>query len=126
VLRVAAPLRIATRVEDGAEILVDAQLLDHYLRTADRREGEPLLAAEARRIREAMQVARREGTARAILGAPKDAVDLGREVWSTLREGDDRSPVERLVDTLLDGLSDAPEGALGEVIARFDAHLENA
>lgn len=123
--RIAAPLRIAVRLEDALMTCVAALLLDHYLATADRERGAPIGVDEARRLRGAIEHAAVAGAAGSLREAP------GR-FWTALREAlraaatpdpEDRSPAERLVDALLDAAADAP-GEMGERMrAAFDDAL---
>lgn len=117
-----APLRIAARVEDAVGTLLAAILLDYYLRRPDRPRGAALTEAEARRVRAAVE--------RAIADSGFDAlktIPLG--LWRVVRRGfeavisadvEARSPLERLVDAILDGLADAPDELVDTLIHNFD------
>lgn len=126
--RLVAPLRVIKRVEGGLSAFASALLFDHYLTTAERRHGAPVLPDEAWRVRAAIDAAtvggvaqamRRVpiGTWRAFSGAAKAAVALDEE---------DRPPLERTVDALLDAAADAPDDLASHLRAKFDAALEAA
>lgn len=122
---VLAPFRIAARIEDGVGTLLAAILLDYFLRRPDRPRGAALTEGEARRVRAAIE--------RAIADSGFDAlktIPLG--VWKIVRRGFDavitadtesRSPLERLVDAILDGLADAPDELVDTLIHNFDEAL---
>ncbi len=120
-----APFRVAARIEDAVGTLLSAILLDYFLRRPGRPRGVALTAAEASRVRAA--------TERAIGDAGFDAiktVPLG--LWRVLRRGGDalitpdseaRSPLERFVDAVLDGLADAPDELVDTLLHAFDDAL---
>lgn len=123
--RLVAPLRVVKRVEGGLSAFASALLFDHYLATADRRPGAPVLVDEAWRVRAAIDAAtvggvaqamRRVpiGTWRAFSGAAKAAIALDEE---------DRPPLERTVDALLDAAADAPDDLASHLRTKFDAAL---
>lgn len=123
--RVLAPIRIASRLESGAASFFTVVLLDHYLRTGDRKSGMPLDELEAERIRRAMEAALADSGIEALRSLPMGALDLvARSVKSAAGvDVEDRGPVERLVDGLLDGLADAPGDAVDRLTELFDAAL---
>lgn len=123
--RVVAPLRVIRRVEEGLGALAAARLFDHYLRTSDRRPGAPLEAAEAARVRAAIGRAAVEGAFDSARDAPGGFYRTARDAVATLLEpgSDDRTPLERVVDTLLDAAADAPDDVGDRVLERFDAAL---
>jgi hypothetical protein len=122
---VLAPFRIAARIEDGLGTLFAAVLLDHFLRRPDRPKGAALTEAEARRVRIAIE--------RAVAAAGFDAiktVPLG--VFRILKNGlsamvtvdaESRSPLERLVDSILDELADGPDELVDTLTYHFDEAL---
>lgn len=122
---VLAPFRIAARIEDGLGTLFAAVLLDHFLRRPDRPKGATLTEAEARRVRVAIE--------RAVAAAGFDAlktVPLG--VFRILKNGfsamvtvdqENRSPLERLVDSVLDEFADAPDELVDTLAFHFDDAL---
>jgi hypothetical protein len=124
---VLAPFRIAARIEDAIGTLFAAMLLDHFLRRSGRPRGAALTEAEARRIRTA--------TERAIADAGFDVIrTIPLGIWAVLKKGfaavaaadvEGRSPLERLVDALLDGLADAPDDLVLTLVHHFDAALES-
>ncbi len=124
--RVLLPIRMANRFEDAIAAFVAASLLDHYLQTSDRRPGSPMAAAEAQRVRRAMDVAALEGVVGALKRTPEGAGHVASSLADAFRGGDveDRTPVERVIDGFLDILADGPSELASEVKARFDAVLE--
>lgn len=120
-----APFRIAARLEDAVGTLFAAVLLDHFLRRSDRPDGATLTEAEARQVRAATELA--------ISGAGFDALKsapLG--LWAILKDALDalmrpdpegRSPLERFVDEVLDGLADAPNDLVDTLTLHFDEAL---
>jgi hypothetical protein len=126
VSRVLLPLRVANRLEDGLVAFASASLLDHYLATAERRPGAPMVEAEARRVRRAMDEASVEGLVGTLRRTPDGVGRLTRDVLGAFRAEDteDRTPVERVIDGLLDAFADGPGELVAEVKARFDRALE--
>ena len=128
--RFVAPLRWADRAEDAVRLMTDAALLDRYLRRGPRegwrREGAALEEPEARRIVAAWQAARRTGTARALRAAPGGLWGTVRDAGRSVVELDheDRPPLERLIDTLLDALSEVPDEVIDALAVPFDACFE--
>jgi hypothetical protein len=127
VQRVFVPARVATRVEMASRALVEARLFQLYLSTAERREGAPLGVHEAERVRKAMGTALRDGLSEVSAGI----VARLRQAASALVASrhpddphDDRAPLERIVDALLDVAADLPRDALEPIEARFLAALE--
>lgn len=114
---------MAKRVEDAVATLATAALFDQYLSRRATDAANPVTAEEARHVRAAMDAAAVEGFTSALRSAPAG-------LWSTLTaafraaKGPDeegRNPLERVVDALLDGVSEAT-GAVGEhVSARFES-----
>jgi hypothetical protein len=123
--RALSPIRIASRLESGVASFFTVVLLDHYLRTSDRRSGMPLDELEAERIRRAMESALADSGIEALKTAPLGALELAaRSVRSAAAvDTEDRGPVERLIDGLLDGLADAPGDAIDRLTEVFDAAL---
>jgi hypothetical protein len=123
--RALAPLRIASRIEDAIAIVLSALLLDHYLATADRRTGAPLGEREATIVRAAMERAWAEGGLEAVRTVPLGLVEIVvRAVRATLQTDiEGRNPIERFVDTLLDGAADAPEDLIQRMRDHFDAAI---
>lgn len=123
--RALAPVRVASRLEDASASFFTVVLLDHYLRTGDRRAGAPLGGLEAERVRAAMEDAIGHGGLDVLRSAPIGALQLA---YRALRAGievdaEDRGPIERVIDTLLDGIADAPAGTLERLTEHFDAAL---
>lgn len=121
-----APFRIAARVEDAIGTLLAAILLDYFLRRPDRPRGAVLAEAEARQVRDAVE--------RAVAAAGFDALRTiplglfrilrrGFEALVTPDEGESRTPLERFVDAVLDGLADAPNELVDGLIHSFDDAL---
>ncbi len=121
-----APFRIAARIEDAIGTLLAAILLDYFLRRPDRPRGAVLAESEARRVREAIE--------RAIAAAGFDALRTiplglfrilrrGFEALVTPDTGETRTPLERFVDAVLDGLADAPNELVDGLIHSFDEAL---
>lgn len=123
--RALSPIRIASRLESGAASFFTVVLLDHYLRTSERRPGMPIDDLEADRLRRAMEAALSESGLDALKTAPLGAVDLIARSFRAAANVDteDRGIVERLVDSLLDGLADAPGDAIERLTEAFDAAL---
>jgi uncharacterized protein (DUF697 family) len=124
--RVLLPLRIANRFEDAVTAFVSASLLDHYLRSADRRPGAPMAEAEAHRVRRAMDAAAVEGVLGTLKRTPEGAGYVASSLAEAFRGSDveDRTPIERVIDAVLDVFADGPAELVAEVKARFDAALE--
>lgn len=120
------PARLVGGFEDGLAALLGAAFLDHYLRTADRPPGARLDAAEAERIRRAMAFAVENGVTSLAEAAPRSVGKVlqqaGRSLERTSAEG--RTAPERLVDAVLDSLSDMPEEVMEGFLERFQAALE--
>jgi hypothetical protein len=117
-----APLRIASRVDDAVSTWAAAILLDHHLTTAERPRGAPLSRDEAVAIRHAMDSAEVHAVLEALRLAPSG---VARAIGDALRaavelDTEDRSPVERAVDTLLDAAADSPESILERLRGAFD------
>lgn len=131
VSRIVAPLRWADRAEDAVRLMTDAALLDRYLARGPqkgwRRANASLEQAEAGRIVQAWARARRVGTSQALRSAPgglwTTVRDAGRSVVALDRE--DRPPLERLVDTLLDALSEVPDEVIDAMAEPFDAFFSD-
>jgi len=123
------PLRLVTRFEDGLYTLASAQLLDHYLRTADRAPGAPLDALEAERIRGAMETAMVEGLWSGVRAGPDGVLQTVRKAFDAVTTPDEieqRGPVERLLDAVLEGAADGPAGLGGKLEDAFDPALQRA
>lgn len=116
------PARVATRIEMAARSMVETRLFSLYLDVAPRREGAPLGVHEAERIRAAMNESLREGLAdvtAALASRLKQAGSALRGLRRADDPHDDRAPLERLVDALLDVAADLPLEAQGPLEARF-------
>jgi hypothetical protein len=125
ITRALAPVRIASRIEDALATFLSALMLDHYLSTSDRRAGSPLGEREAKIVRAAMEQAWADsglealrtipvGIAQVVVHAAKATVQLDTE---------GRGPVERFVDSLLDGAANAPDDLLQQMRDHFDAAI---
>jgi len=123
--RALAPVRIASRIEDASASFFTVVLLDHYLRTGDRRPGAPLGGLEAERVRAAMEDAIAHGGLDALRSVPNGVVELAyRSVRAAIDvDAEDRGPIERLIDTFLDGIADAPAGTIERLTEHFDAAM---
>lgn len=122
-----APFRLATRVEESLGTLFAAALLDRYLGRRERPVEMPLTVAEARRIRSATERAVTRFGFALLSSAPLDVFDgLARATRAVLEvdEGEERTPVERFFDEVLDGLADVPGGLMGRLGEQFDEVLE--
>jgi hypothetical protein len=123
--RALSPIRIASRVEDATATVLSAILLDHYLATSSRRVGSPLDDREARRVRDAMESAFSASGLESLRTLPLGALDVflgaGRAAFAI--DSEDRGPVERFVDTLLDGAADAPSEWSERLRVLFDEAL---
>ena len=122
VSRALAPIRVATRVEEALATFFAAVLLDHYLLTGARRDGAPIEEAEARRVRESMEEAYAAVGLDALRTVPLGALDVVvRAAKATVAiDAEDRGPIERFVDALLDGVADAPEDFFQRLREAFD------
>jgi hypothetical protein len=125
--RAVAPLRVFARADDAVATLLSALLLDHYLHTAPRAMGAPLMGAEARRLRRAMDSAAAQALASSLWSAPAGVL---RTVLEALRaaltiDTEDRDPLERLVDTALDAAADAPLSLAERMREAFDVALRS-
>lgn len=122
--RVLAPLRFATRFEDGVTTWAMMAALDHYLRGRNPAEG-PLRVDEATLLCRALGAAELHSTLQALRHLPA-SVGTGtkRLVQQVTTRGEDenRSAPERLVDGLVDALSEVPEAYR----RRFGAALDEA
>lgn len=126
--RLVPPLRIAARLDDALETFAASLLLDHYLGRGGRDPGAPLGTDEARRVRRAMDAAMSAGPLESLREAPGG---LWTTVVSAARstvtpDVEDRSPAERLVDSLLDAAADAPGEVGGDLRAAFDDALSRS
>lgn len=123
---VLAPLRIAARVDDAFGTLFAAVCLDHFLRRPDRPSGAELTAAEARRVRSATERAIGEAGFDALKTIPVGAWRILQRAADALVNADaeGRSPIERFVDAVLDGLADAPDDLVDALTLQFDLALE--
>jgi len=119
---VLAPFRVAARIEDAFGTLFAAVLLDHFLRRPDRPPRAALTAAEARRVRSATEKAIGEAGFDAIKSVPAGVFKIIRRAFDVLLDADPegRSPIERFVDALLDGLADAPDDLVDTLTLHFD------
>jgi hypothetical protein len=123
--RALSPIRIASRLEDATATAHSALLLDHYLGTEERRVGAPLEETEARRVRAAMEAAFSSGGLESLRALPLGAVDiLMRAAKAAMAlDPEDRGPVERFVDALLDAAADAPSEWFERLRVLFDEAL---
>ncbi|MBX3272202.1 MAG: hypothetical protein KF729_18200 [Sandaracinaceae bacterium] len=123
---VLAPFRVAARVDDAVGTLLSAICLDHFLRRPDRPAGAALTAAEAHRVRAATERAIGEAGFDALKTIPAGLFRILRRAFDALLAADDegRSPIERAVDAILDGLADAPDELVDALTLQFDLALE--
>jgi len=123
--RALAPIRIASRLESGVASFFTVVLLEHYLRTSDRRAGMPIDELEAERLRRAMEAALAESGLEALRSVPLGALDLfAKSARAAVGvDVEDRGPIERLIDGMLDGLADAPSDVIDRLTELFDAAL---
>jgi hypothetical protein len=122
------PARMATRVETASRSLVETRLFELYLSTVERREGAPLGVHEAERVRAAMNDALREGMGGVTAALLARLREAGSALVGARRPEDahdDRAPLERVVDALLDVAADLPLDALEPLEARFLASLDD-
>jgi hypothetical protein len=123
--RALSPIRIASRLEDATATVLSSLLLDHYLGTEERRIGAPLEEREARRVRAAMESAFAANGLESLKSLPLGALDIlmkaARAAMSL--DAEDRGPVERFVDALLDALADAPSEWAERLRVLFDEAL---
>ena len=126
-------VRIAARVDDGLSTWAAALLLDHYLRTAARSATSPLpappiLEGEAKRLRSAMSSAAVRGAVRLLRDVPSAVPGILRNAFGAAMtfDSEDRTPVERTVDALLEALADAPAGVGDRLREAFDTALAEA
>jgi hypothetical protein len=122
-----APLRIASRVDDALSTWSAAVLLDHYLVTRPRAPHAALGGAEARAVKDAIDSAEVHGVLASLRAAPSA---LGRSVVDAVKSAgqldlEDRTPLERVFDTLLDRAADAPEEIGVRLRAAFDHAFEH-
>lgn len=122
-----APIRIASRLEDAVGTLFSAVLLDHFLRRPDRPDGATLTEAEARRVRAATERAIGETGFDVIKTVPVGLFHILKRAFDAMLAADPegRSPVERFVDAVLDGLADAPDDLVDALTLQFDRALES-
>jgi hypothetical protein len=121
-----APFRIAARVEDAVGTLLAAILLDYFLRRPYRTRGAVLAEEEARRVREAIERAVGAAGFDALKTVPLGLFRIlrrGFEALVTPDQSESRSPIERFVDAVLDGLADAPNELVDGLIHSFDDAL---
>lgn len=126
--RALSPIRIASRLEDAAATALSALLLDHYLATEERRVGAPLEENEARRVRDAMESAFSSGGLESLKSLPLGALEiLMRAARAAMAlDAEDRGPVERFVDALLDAAADAPSDWMERLRVLFDEAVVKA
>jgi hypothetical protein len=120
-----APFRIAARIEDALGTLFAAMVLDHFLRRPDRPPGVALTAAEARRVRSATEAAIAETGFDVLKTVPLGLFHILKVAFNELVRSDDegRSPLERFVDAILDGLAEAPNDFVDSLTYHFDEAL---
>ncbi len=123
---VLAPFRIAARIDDAFGTLFAAVCLDHFLRRPDRPDGADLTAAEARRVRSATERAIGEAGFDALKTIPAGLYQIFKRAVDAVMNADEerRSPIERFVDAVLDGLADAPDDLVDALTLQFDLALE--
>ncbi|MEM9193023.1 MAG: hypothetical protein AAGF12_27865 [Myxococcota bacterium] len=111
----------AARVDDGLSAVSAAVLLDHYLRSYPRPSG-PLLYDEANRLRRAIDSAEVRGAVEALRSAPRGVLRTLYEAMQKVAADDpeDRTPVERVADHLLDAAADIPEEVTFRLERAFD------
>jgi hypothetical protein len=117
-----APVRIASRVDDAVSMWSAAVLLDHHLASAERPACSALSAHEAERVRCAMDSAAVDAVLESLRVAPggiaKAVADAFRAAAALDHE--DRSPLERAVDTFLDAAADSPDAVIDRLKTAFD------
>jgi hypothetical protein len=113
---------LPSRLDDGLAAFGAAALLDHYLATASRRTGAPMAEAEARRVRAAIDAALLSGALGSVTRLPGATLRAVTGAARTVSNGDteDRPPLERGVDSLLDAVSQAAPAVMDELRRRFD------
>jgi hypothetical protein len=123
--RAVSPIRIASRLEDAFATVLSSLLLDHYLATEERRVGAPMDDREARRVRTAMEEAFSSSGLESLRSVPLGALEIVvRAAKAAMAlDPEDRGPVERFVDALLDGAADAPSEWLERLRVLFDEAL---
>jgi len=117
-----APVRVASRVDDAVSTWAAALLLDHHLVVADRPRRAPLTREEALRIRRAMDSAEVDAVLDSLRLAPRAVLDaIAGAVRSAIElDVEDRSPLERAVDSLLDAAAEAPDSIIDRLKQAFD------
>ena len=128
VTRAFRSVRAAGRLEEGVRTWSDSVLLDHYLASGRRTPGAPLLEGEAIRVKSAMASA----AVTSVLGLLQDSpVTLPgalrraiEAVWNL--DAEDRTPLERGVDALLDAAADVPLELVERLSETFDSALAEA
>lgn len=117
-----APFRVAARIEDAFGTLFAAVLLDHFLRKSSRPAGAALTADEARPVRSATETAIAEAGFDALKTIPVGLYRIVRRSFEALGRPDreQRTLVERFMDSLLDGLADAPDDLVDTLTHHFD------
>lgn len=120
-----APLRIASRIDDALSTWSSAVLLHHYLVTHPRTPHAALSGSEARAIKRAIDSAEVHGVLASLRAAPSK---VGRTVADAVKsvgelDLEDRTPLERVVDTLLDRAADTPEEVGVRLRTAFDHAL---
>lgn len=118
------PLRLATRFEDAIYTMAASILFDHYLRHRERPADQPVGRAEAARIRRAIEAAMVDGVWAGLRSGPDGVLRTVQAAAGDVFRVDaeeGRTPVERLVDALLDGVADAPRGLFDRLTDAFDA-----
>lgn len=123
-----APIRIASRIDDAVSTWAAAIVLDHHLVTATRDAHAPLTRDEAVAIRRAMDSAEVDTVLESLRVAPQGFVTtLARAARSAAElDIEGRSPLERIVDTLLDAAAEAPDGVIGRLHDAFDRAMDEA
>lgn len=123
--RALSPVRIASRLEDATATVLSSLLLDHYLATEERRVGAPLDEPEARRVRSAMETAFASSGLESLKSLPIGALEIVVRAAkaAVALDAEDRGPVERFVDALLDAAADAPSDWIERLRVLFDEAL---
>lgn len=118
------PARLLLRLETATRTLVEAHLFELYL--AGRKSERPRIGTiEASDIRSALDEATREGLPE-LLGALVDSLSKLGGGSKAFEEEEDRSILERGVDTILDAIADLPDDLLIPFEERFTARINRS
>ena len=130
--RLAAPVRAGSVAGEASRTLLFARLLDRYLAEAPargwRKAGAAVGGAEAARLRVALGKGLSAIPAEVFESSPALLGGAGRGLGSVFSRSDeeDRSPLERLVDVVLDGGADSLDTVVDLVWDRFVEALADA